>query len=121
VYLGDRGTVWFLYGEPDATRLLVAQTPRAAIDEPFILKKLVQSGTSVEQASVRGAPAYFVSGEPHAVLLIDDQGRVLEESARLARDVLLWEEGGHTIRLEGDFELDRAVELAESLRVRPPG
>ena len=40
VYLGPRDSVWFLYGSPDAVRLLVAQTPRLRVDEDFIFKKL---------------------------------------------------------------------------------
>lgn len=116
VFLGERGTVWFLYGTSDAARLLVAQTPEVAIDEPFVLKKLVEAGTTVERATVRGQPAYFLSGEPHAVLLIDEFGMTIEESARLARDVLVWEEDGRTVRIEGDFSRNEALELAQSLR-----
>lgn len=116
VYLGDRGTVWFLYGEPDAVRLLVAQTPRLAVDEPFVLKKLAESGTRVEQASVRGARAYFVSGEPHVVMLLDEFGMTIPESVRLAQDVLLWEERGRTVRVEGDLSLEQALEVAGSLQ-----
>ena len=116
VFLGERGTVWFLYGTSDAARLLVAQTPEVAIDEPFVLKKLVEAGTTVERATVRGEPAYFLSGEPHAVLLIDEFGMTIEESARLARDVLVWEEDGRTVRIEGDFSRNEALELAQSLR-----
>jgi hypothetical protein len=116
VYLGGRGTVWFVYGRPGAVRLVVAQSPALRVDEPFILKKLADSGTHVEQATVRGRPAYFLSGEPHEVLLIDESGEPVFESARLARDVLVWEEDGRTVRLEGDLTLDEALELAESLR-----
>lgn len=116
VYLGDRGTVWFLYGRPEAARLLVAQTPRARVDEPFLLKKLAGSGTQVEPLSVRGAQGYFLSGEPHLLLLVDEQGRAIQETARLAGNVLVWEEDGRTIRLEGDFTSDEALEIAESLR-----
>jgi hypothetical protein len=116
VYLGERDTVWFLYGTPDAVRLLVAQTPRLGIDEPFILKKLASAGTSVEPVTVRGARAYFLSGEPHAVLLLDEFGFAVEETARLARDVLVWEEDGRTVRLEGALTKAEALQLAESLR-----
>ncbi len=121
VYVGERGTVWFRYGRPDAVKLLVAQTPELYVDEPFILKKLVASGTEVEAVEVRGRPAYFVSGEPHVILLLDPNGVAIEESARLARDVLVWDEQGRTLRLEGDLTKDEAVELAESMRVRSPG
>jgi hypothetical protein len=116
VYLGDRGTVWFLYGRPDVARLLIAQTPRVRPDEAYFLKKLAPTGTSVEPVRVRGARAYFLSGEPHLLLLVDANGRTLEESARLARNVLVWEEEGRTVRLEGDLTRAEAIELAESLR-----
>ena len=116
VYLGERDTVWFLYGSAAAVRLLVAQTPELEIDEPFILKKLVASGTSVERVSVRGEPAYFLSGEPHAVVLVDEYGVAITDSARLARNVLVWDEDGRTVRLEGDLNKTAAVEIAEALR-----
>ncbi|HJR95025.1 MAG TPA: hypothetical protein VJ807_06270 [Gaiellaceae bacterium] len=116
VFLGDRDTVWFLYGTPDAVRLLVSQTPNVRIDEPFVLKKLARAGTRVEGASVRGSRAYFLSGEPHVVMLLDELGQEIPESLRLARDVLLWEERGRTVRLEGDLTLDEALELADSMR-----
>jgi hypothetical protein len=115
VFLGERGTVWFLYGTPDAVRLLVSQTPGVEIDEPFVLKKLATAGTRVESASVRGARAYFLSGEPHVVLLVEEDGTTRPDSIRLARDVLLWEEAGRTMRLEGDLTFDEALELARSL------
>jgi hypothetical protein len=116
VYLGERGTVWFLYGRPDAARLLVAQTPRVELDEGYFLKKLVPGGTMIEPVSVRGAPAYFLSGEPHLLLLVDELGREIPESARLARDVLVWEEDGRTVRIEGELTREEALELAGSLR-----
>ena len=116
VYLGPRGTVWFLYGRPDAVRLLVAQTPRLRVDEPFILKKLAGAGASVETTRVRDNRAYFVSGEPHELILVDEHGIPVQETARLAQDVLLWEEDGRTYRLEGDLALDEALDIANSLR-----
>ena len=115
LYLGDRGTVWFLYGRPDAVRLLVAQTPEHEIDEPFILKKLAASGTSIEPVTVRGQRAYFLSGEPHVMMLLDEFGVMYPESARLARDVLVWAENGRTVRLEGDLTRADALEIADSL------
>ncbi|HXG76340.1 MAG TPA: hypothetical protein VNJ53_07200 [Gaiellaceae bacterium] len=114
-YLGPRGTIWFLYGTPERPRLLLAQTPRLAL-EPEYVKKLVSGRTDVRAASVRGAGALFLSGAPHVFLLVDERGRVVRESARLARDVLVWEEEGVTYRLEGELGLEEALRLAESLR-----
>ena len=114
-YLGDRGTVWFLFGAPERPRLLVAQTPRHAIDQQLLLKKLTAPGTRVELVTVGGSPGAYLSGEPHFLVLLDEHGFPVEDSARLARDVLLWDTGGVAFRLEGDFTRDEAVELAESL------
>jgi hypothetical protein len=115
VYLGPRDSVWFLYGRPDAVRLLVAQTPKLSIDEAFIFKKLAAVGTNVETVSVRGKRAYFLSGEPHEVMLVDEYDLPVQETLRLARNTLLWEEDGRTLRLEGDLSRDEAVTIAESL------
>lgn len=116
VYLDARGTVWFLYGTPQSVRLLVAQTPRLGIDDNLILKKLAASGTSIEEVFVDGFPGIYLSGEPHLLLLLDELGNVVEESVRLAENVLVWEANGIAYRLEGDFTSDEALALAESLR-----
>ena len=55
-------------------------------------------------------------GEPHVVMLLDELGEEIPESLRLARDVLVWEERGRTVRLEGDLTLDEALELADAMR-----
>jgi len=116
VYRGARGTVWFLYGTPERVRLLVAQTPLHAVAEDFILKKLAGAGTQVEHVNVGGSPGLFLGGEPHVVLLLDSEGQVVEESARLAKNVLVWESGGVAYRLEGDFDRATALRLARALR-----
>jgi len=115
VYVGERGTVWFLYGTPEAVRLLVAQTPRHEVDEPALLKKLAGSGTQVEEVSVGGADGVFISGDPHFLFLLDENGNAVEDSARLAADVLIWDEGGVAYRLEGELELEQALALARAL------
>jgi len=116
VYLGERGTVWFLYGTPSKVRLLVAQTPAVSVDAPLILKKLASPDTPVEELSVDGARGFFIEGAPHLVLLLDEHGEVIEESVRLAQNVLVWEADGVTYRLEGDMSREAALELAGSLR-----
>ena len=116
VYLGRRGTVWFLYGTPRDVRLLLAQTPRTRVDKQLLVTKLVPSGTRVEPVVVDGSPAYFLSGEPHTVLLLDEDGAPIEDAAWLAQDVLVWERDGVAIRLEGVLTEREAVELASSLR-----
>ena len=116
VYLGDRGTVWFLYGTPERVRLLVAQTSQLRLDAPLVLKKLAGPQTQVVEVEVDGSAGFFLDGEPHLVLLLDENGQVVEESARLSRNVLVWDGGGVTYRLEGDFDRDEALRFARSLR-----
>jgi hypothetical protein len=58
----------------------------------------------------------YLGGEAHFLFLLDELGNPVEDSARLARDVLLWSESGVGYRLEGDLDRDRALELARSLR-----
>lgn len=121
VYVGERGTIWFLYGTPDAVRLLVAQMPNYGIDEPALFKKLAAEGTTVDEVDVRGQQGFFLSGEPHLLFLIDEDGDVVGESARLAQQVLVWAEDGRTIRLEGDLTEDEALRVADALSVRSRG
>jgi hypothetical protein len=116
VYLGDRGTVWLLYGSPERPRLLLAQTPFHSVDQELLLKKVAAGGTKVELVSVGGAKGAFLSGDPHFLFLLDELGSPVEDSARLAGNVLLWSEGGIAFRLEGDVDRETARELAESLR-----
>jgi len=116
VYVGGQGTAWFLYGTPERARLLVAQSSLLPPFHEILLKKLVSGGTRVERVDVHGSRGIFLSGETHFVLLLDRDGEIVEDSARLARDVLIWEEGGVGYRLEGAFELEEALRLAGSLR-----
>jgi hypothetical protein len=115
VYIGERGTVWLLYGTPERVRLLLAETRRLGVDE-HLAKKLVGPETTVEFVTVDGVPGAFVSGESHLVLLLDEWGEVVGETSRLARDVLIWERDGVAFRLEGELTKDEALAFAESLR-----
>jgi hypothetical protein len=55
--------------------------------------------------------------EPHAVIYQDADGQVLEETARLSGQTLIWQSpDGVTLRLEGDFTLAEAAEIAASTR-----
>jgi hypothetical protein len=80
-----------------------------------LLKKLAADGTSVEPAPVRTAAGLFVSG-----LFVSGRRHALffaGQSPRLAGNVLLWEVGRTTYRLEGArLTRDEAIRLAQSLR-----
>jgi hypothetical protein len=81
---------------------------------PFVEKR-AGPGTTVEYLLVNGRQGIWVEGRNHAVMFRDEFGRV-QERPRLARNVLLWEGEGVTLRLEGDFTKGRALALAGRIR-----
>jgi hypothetical protein len=87
---------------------------RARFDEEFVIKE-AGPGTRVEQVSVGGAPGYWVEGEPHTVVYVDDRG-LNSDTLRLAGNTLLWERNGVTFRLEADISKGEALRIATSFR-----
>jgi hypothetical protein len=91
---------------------LLVQTFRASVDE-ILLKKMSSSG-SVEFLTVGGAPAYWISGEPHGFQYTTRDGSGAFVPQRLADHTLLVERGGKLLRIEGPISRERAIELARS-------
>lgn len=74
------------------------------------LKKLAAGSTGVEWVRVGGAYGLWLSGSPHVFF-------TPQRSPRLAGNVLVWESGSTTYRLEGrKLGKSEAVAIAESLR-----
>jgi hypothetical protein len=90
---------------------LLVQTFRARVDT-VILKKM---GGSVEFLTVGGAPAYWLSGEPHGFQIVTPAGGGFFPQ-RLADHTLLVEKGGRILRVEGPLTHDAAVRIAESVQ-----
>jgi hypothetical protein len=88
---------------------------QAGINEEFVVKE-AGPDTRVEQVSVSGAPGYWVEGEPHVVLYVDDGGNPFPDTVRLAGNTLLWERDGVTFRLEADISKQAALRIAASFR-----
>lgn len=75
----------------------------------YLLKKIVAAGTRVSSVKVGTADAVWLSDGEHLFL-------APSAPARLAGNVLLWQRGDLTLRLEGrDLSLRRAQELALAL------
>lgn len=116
------GAISFVYhSRPDlpesgATGLGALLTQFSGTVDPGFAHKLVNAGDSrVEILEIEGAEAYFISGGDHVVFLIDSDGVSRSSEARLAGNVLVWEQDGQTFRLEADVNLDRALDIARSL------
>lgn len=88
---------------------------RASIERDLLEKQLFQGGT-LEVTSVGDAPAYWIGGAAHGFYVLDPDGRVVSDRARLAGRVLLWQRGGYTYRFESSLPRDRAVAIAASIR-----
>jgi len=93
------------------------EQPMIRIDEfhgsisPVFMKYVDQQAEPVALGSYL---AFWVD-QPHPVLYVDRGGRVQEELARLSGRTLIVQIGDTTVRIEGDFEKERAIEIARSL------
>jgi hypothetical protein len=81
---------------------------------PFILK-MIAVGTRVIRTRVGGQPAVYLEGAPHEVFFLDAHGNPRTDDVRLAGNVLLWQRGPLTLRIEGARSLRDALALARSL------
>ena len=93
-------------------RLLV--TEFRGTSRPFILK-MIAVGTRVVRTHVGGEPAAYLEGAPHEVFFLDTHGNPRTDNVRLAGNVLLWQRGPLTLRIEGARTLSDALALARSL------
>ena len=95
---------------------LVTQFPDAEVADQA-LKKVTgsQPGTTFEPVTVEGEQGFWVSGEPHVIAYLEPDGDIRNETVRLAGNVLLWESGGVTYRIESTLSKAKAIAIAESL------
>ena len=108
------GQVFFLWGTEDRPQILLSEF-RGELNSDLIGK---QAGpeTTIEAVSVEGgAPGFWVAGASHVVYYFDPDGEIQEETIRLSRNALLWERNDLTLRMEGDFGRDLALELARAV------
>jgi hypothetical protein len=80
------------------------------------LQKMLRPGTTIEPVTVGGHPGYWIAGEPHELLYLAPNGDVVDEPARLSSNVLAWNDGDLTFRIEGAPDLATAQRIAASLR-----
>lgn len=82
-----------------------------------LLGKLVGPGTKTEQVSVGGAPGVWIEGAPHQFFYRAPDGQFVQDTLRLAGNVLVYEgPGGVLVRIEADISKDRALAIAASIR-----
>ena len=106
----DGAMVWFAYGD---VRLLVSQF--RGTERGDLVKKLAEPRTMITPVSIGGRAGFFISGATH-FLYLAPTNIVRDERVRLARNVLLWQRGPLTLRLEGQITLPEALRIARSFR-----
>jgi hypothetical protein len=94
-------------------RALIMEFRGTAI--PFVFK-LLGPGTTARQLRVNGGPGVYISGAPHELLIRSSTGVVQTDHVRISGNVLLWQQGPVTVRIEGAPTLGAALSLAQSLR-----
>ena len=105
------GMVSFLYGSSDDPRALFTQFA-ARVDE--VIFKKVSADAKVEPVTVDGQPGYWLEGA-HFFSYLDRHGTMQSEQVRLSGNVLLWERGTRTLRLEADISKEEALRIAASV------
>jgi hypothetical protein len=104
----DGRRLWLLSGGA-----LIAEFPGTSIP---VFMKFVGPGTHVDRLRLQGHPAVYIHGAPHALGYLGPGGRFHDDRVRLAGNVLIWQRGPLTIRIEGTRTLAAARALARSLR-----
>jgi hypothetical protein len=114
VYVGDQNSVTLLYGTPTKVRALITENRGLVVQKLFA--KSMTPKTRIEYLQVNGNEGGFITGAPHEVMVLGADGYVKPYTLRLARNVLLWSDGGVAYRIEGDFTRAEALKLAGELR-----
>lgn len=91
--------------------LLVSEF-RATVDEG-LYKKVAQSGQNVEFVLVNGEPGFWIE-DAHEVSYVDQSGIPIQDTTRLAGNVLVWQQGDLTLRIESTLELSEVLRIARS-------
>jgi hypothetical protein len=105
------GMVSFVYGTSDDPHALFTQFA-GRVDE--VIFKKIASDTKIEPVTVDGQPGYWLEGA-HFFSYLDRRGAMQSEQVRLAGNVLLWESGTRTLRLEADISKEEALHVAASV------
>jgi hypothetical protein len=87
---------------------------RAGVDADFI-KKISFEATTLEPVTVNGGEGFWIAGAPHQLSFVDENGNFLPDTVRLAGNVLLWEQGELTLRIEGKLSKGEALKIASTV------
>jgi hypothetical protein len=94
--------------------LLISQAPGHGVSPVY--EKGAGPDTRLRSVRVGSQPGFWIDGAPHRFGYFGPDGGGLVGEARLAANVLVWEQDGVTVRIEGALSLEAAQRIAASLR-----
>ena len=94
--------------------VLLSEFP--SVGEGEVLKKLAVNATVIDPVQVGREPGLWLEGAPHVLTWIDRETGYRERPILVTGNVLLWLDGGRTLRLEGRLSKAQALDLARSIR-----
>ncbi|HEY1421694.1 MAG TPA: hypothetical protein VGG90_13430 [Candidatus Dormibacteraeota bacterium] len=87
---------------------------RGSVDANFFGKMIGQTST-FEVVTVAGHQGYWIAGAQNVFFFLDAQGNIRNETMRLAANVLILDDNGTIVRIEGNLTKAQALEIAGSL------
>jgi hypothetical protein len=107
------GAVTLVWGEPGEPRLALTEWAGRVV-EPVVLK-LIPPGTQADVVTVGGGTGVWLEGAPHVLFIHPPGGGEQAEELYLAGNVLVWEVGERSFRIEAAVGRDEALRIARSL------
>lgn len=121
VYLSNSGQLTMVWvGTPSLpaagdTGIGLLLTQYAGNGAQEVAEKSIGPETGVQRLTVEGQPALWIEGAAHTLTLLDTEGNPIQETTRLAANVLLWEADGVNHRLETTGDLQSALTIVNTL------
>jgi hypothetical protein len=84
-------------------------------ERPYFDAKQLPPGTNLAQVRFDGDWGLWLSGAPHFLYYVDNRGKLLRDTVRLAGNVLIWHHGYVTVRMEGRISEGLALKIARSM------
>ena len=117
---GDPTHVFFqdFGNELNGAQQIILEYPdfRLYIAQDFVFLKSISDATLVEEVKIDGRAGLWFTGGEHLVQMQDRSGALRIDSRRVDGNVLAWEAGAVTYRIETQLPLAQAIRIAESLR-----
>ena len=88
---------------------------QVGIADELLASKFAEPGTRIERVELGSGRALWIEGI-HYIAFRDAVGFIVSSQLRLADNVLLWERGRVTVRLETGRGRDEALRIAKSVR-----